>query len=289
MSTAMNRLLGWHWLLIGLGASLILFLILYFAVIRPKTLETASVLTEASGIEELGGTPDKVRQKNGELKKAKEETARIKRAWAIGSAVYMPTIEFGKDPLSAYESIQSSGVYRFNGKVYGVKDLPSVWGRWISYWYASQARDGIVPITTFPIEAFSSDPNDVSTLKSISFPQTKPWEVEVVAKNFDAAMNHLRQFNGIKKHGMPVVDKVAITGQSPNLHMKYALQMFVIPPTPPPAPDPRIGSTGGGAGGGTSAPGGAGGGMMSMPMGSGGGGGMMGGGKAGAGGKTGGF
>jgi len=266
MSTAMNRLLWWHWLLIGAGASLILFLILYFAVIRPKNIETTSVRSDAESIETTqGGTPASVAAKKTELKKAKEDTARIQQAWAVESAVYMPTIEFDKDPLRAYEAVQRTGVYRINGKTYGVKDLPTLWGKWITYWYASQIRDGIIPASSFPIEAFSPDPNDVSNLTSISFPQTKPWDVEVIAKNFDAAMNHLRKFNGIKKHGMPVVDKVAISGQSPALRLRYALQMYVIPPTPPPAKDPKInptGSTGGGGGGM--------GGMMSMPMGSGG-------------------
>lgn len=275
MSSAINRLLWWHWLLIGAGASLILFLILYFAVIRPKTLEAASVQGEAEGIENAGGMPEKVAAKSNELKKAKADTIRIQKAWAVESAVYMPTIEFDKDPLRGYEGVQNTGVYRINGKTYGLKDLPTVWGKWITYWYASQAREGIFPLTGFPIEAFSADPNDISILKperGILFPQSKPWDVEVVAKNFDTAINHLRKFNGIRKHGMPVVDKVALTGQSPDLHVRYTLQMYVIPPTVPPAPDPKISSTGAAAGGGPGGGGSAGG---MMPSGS------MGGGKAG--------
>ena len=116
---------------------------------------------------------------------------------------------------------------------------------------------GVVPLTGFPIESFSSDPNDVSQLKAIAFPQTKPWEVEVSAKNFDAAISHLRRFNTIQHHGMPVIDKVALSGQSPDLRVKYTLQMFVIPPSAPPAADPKISGGAAGSGGGGPSMGGA--------------------------------
>jgi len=284
MSNAMNRLLWWHWLLIGLGASLILFLILFFAVIRPRNEEAARVQTEAGGIEDAGGTPMKVSQKKTELANKKAEAVTINQQWAVQSAVYMPPIDFNKDQLLSYEG-NNVGVYHINGKAYGVKDLPAVWGRWITYWYTSQWRDGVVPMTGFPVEAFSPDPNDIAQLKAISFPQTKPWEVEVVAKNFDSAMNHLKRFNRIQRHGMPVVDKVAISGQSPNLLVRYTLQLFVIPPTTPPIADPMISGTGSGGGGGgsTSMPSGMGGMMGGSGGMMGGSGGMMGGGGAGKG------
>jgi len=249
MSTAMNRLLWWHWLLIGFGASLVLFLILFFAVIRPKNLQAEQLKSEADGIETAGGTPEKVAGKDRDLKKAKADTIRINADWKRQSADYMPPIEFPKDPLPGYEGMKNVGVYYVGGKAYGVKDLPAVWGRWIGLWYASQWKEGIRPVTAFPIESFSSDPNDIAGLKAISFPQTKPWDVEVVAKDFDSAMNHLRRFNSIQRHGMPVVDKVSLLGQSPDLHMKYTLQLFVIPPSAPPAPDPSISSSGGSTGG----------------------------------------
>ncbi len=248
MSSAMNRLLWWHWLLVGFGASLILFLILFFAVIRPKTLDAAQALSDAKSTEDAGGTPDKVAAKQRELVLAKSNAVKTNQSWKTQSAVYMPPIDFSSDPLPDYSGLQNSGIYRLNGRAFGVKDLPALWGRWVTSWYASQWSQGITPETSFPVESFSSDPNDVSTLKSISFPQSKPWNVTVQAKNFDAAMNHLRRFNGMLHHGMAVVDKVAISGQSPDLQVSYTLQLFIIPPTTPPAPDPRISGSAAGAG-----------------------------------------
>jgi hypothetical protein len=84
VSTAMNRLLGWHWLLIGAGASLILFLILFFAVIRPKQVEAAQVTSDAAGIETSGGTPEMVSAKNAELTKAKGPASGLRGPWRAG-------------------------------------------------------------------------------------------------------------------------------------------------------------------------------------------------------------
>lgn len=263
MANALNRLLWWHILLIGVGAALILFLILYFVMIKPTGETVNNVTASAKSTEDAGGTPDKVADQTHKLKLAQEDTVRINKEWQIQSASYMPLIEFNKDPLPTYESVKNvGGAYRIKGKLYGVKDLPAVWGQWVTAWYLAQWRDGIVPLTGFPVESFSADPNETSKLQAISFPLTKPWEVEVSAKNFDAAMNHLKRFNHMQQHGMPVIDKVALSGQSPDLRVKYNLQIFVIPPTPPPAADPTINGGGGGGGG---APGGPGGGAPGYP------------------------
>lgn len=253
MGTALNRLLWWHWLLIGFGASLILGLILFFMLIKPKNEDIATTTQNVKSTQDAGGTPEQVAAKKRELDKAKKDTIRINQDWKVQSAVYMPNIDFGKDVLPGYEgNLQNQGVYRENGHAYGVKDLPTVWGTWVTAWYASQWRDGITNLTSFPIDSFSSDPNDVAKLQSLQFPLDKPWEVEVVAKNFDSAMAHLRKFNKMQRHGMPVIDRVSLAGNSPNLHLTYDLRMYVIPPTAPPPADPKITSTtaAGGSGGG---------------------------------------
>ncbi|HLJ54269.1 MAG TPA: hypothetical protein VKT77_04465 [Chthonomonadaceae bacterium] len=273
MATAMNRLLWWHWLLIGFGASLVLFLILYFAMIRPATIKTTETNADSQSKEDAGGTPDKIAQKKAELKKEQANTKKVDADWETYASYYMPDIRYNKDVLRAYEGTQGTGTLLVNGKEKGVKDLPEEWGKWISKWYSAQGpkiekgglKPGIIPLTGFPIEAFSPDPNDVSKLTAIAFPQTKPWAVEVSATNFDAAMNHLERFNHIRQHGMPIVDNVALAGQSPDLRVRYDLKFVVIPPVAPPPSDPKIDATGapaggGGGGGGASPIGGGGGG-----------------------------
>src|SRR5438045_3968186 len=115
MANALNRLLWWHILLIGVGAALILFLILYFAMIKPTGEQVNNVTASAKSTEDAGGTEDAVRKKTAELKKAQEDTVRINQEWKILSASYMPPIEFGKDPLPVYEYVKNvGGVYRVN-------------------------------------------------------------------------------------------------------------------------------------------------------------------------------
>jgi hypothetical protein len=100
----------------------------------------------------------------------------------------------------------------------------------------------------------------------------KPWAVTVVAKDFNAAMEHLRRFNGIQRRGVPVVNRVSMEGHSPNLRVTYELAFYIIPGTEPPKEDPRIAGAAGTGGGGSAMGGGMtmGGGsaMMSRMMGS---------------------
>lgn len=49
----------------------------------------------------------------------------------------------------------------------------------------------------------------------------------------------------MEHHGMPVINNVVISGQSPDLMLDYEMALYIIPRTPPPARDPMIG---GGAG-----------------------------------------
>ena len=288
MKNVLARLLWWHLLLIGLGVSLVLFLILFFAMIKPGMDKTTETNASALATENAHGTEQDSQQHDRDLKKAKEETKVINAKWGQYSARYMPTVGYGKDHLRVYEGENiGNGVYQVRQKDgsiknYGVKDLPTVWGKWITAWYDAQYKYGVTRRSSFPIPSFSTDPNDITKLTYIAFPESgKPWPVTVECKSFDAAMAHLKRFNEIQIHGMPVVDNVALAGQSPNLILTYNLAIYIIPGNAPPAVDPTIsgattGGTGGGAGfggfGGAGSFGGSGGGPASS----------FGGGKAGA-------
>lgn len=247
MSNALNRLLWWHILLIGVGASLILAIILYFAMIKPKGEELASTKADADSTEQNGGTQQQVDSNKKKLADAKKDTIRINQQWEQDSHLYMPALAFGPDMLVNYEN----KVLVENGKPVGVRDLPTTWGRWVTLWYESQAKAGITlpQGMGFPIAAFPADPNKISSLTSLSFPQDKPWHVTVMAKSFDQAMAHLKRINGLYRHGMPVIDNVALSGQSPDLQMDYDLIFYIIPPSQPPAADAKIGGAAGGGGG----------------------------------------
>jgi hypothetical protein len=269
-----------HITIIGVVMTLIMSLLLFFLLIKPKKEDIEASHSATDAAQTAGGTPEKVAGHKKDLAKAKQETKVITAAWDINERRYMPKIEFSQ----RQKSTNLINMYAFNGlysdgKLYGIRDVPTVWGTKVKTWYDAHEREGIrrAPGQDFPIDSFSTDPNDISKLTSITFPQSKPWHVSVVAKTFDAAMLHMRRFNTMRGFGMPVVDGVALSGQSPNLAMVYDMALYVIPPAAPPAPDPVIGGGGGGApaagggfgGGGFNSGGGGGGGAgpMSRPPG----------------------
>ncbi len=246
----MSKLTSLHINLIGIGTALLMSIILFFALIKPKNedIDTSSKATAAA--EEAGGTEAKVAAHRKDFVNSKEKTKVITAAWAINQARYMPKIAFSPQQ----KSTSLLNLYAFNGlysdgKVYGIRDLPMVWGVKVKKWYDAHDREGVTRSfgQDFPIDSFSTDPNDISKLASIRFPQDKPWHVTVVAKSFNAAMLHLRRFNAMHGFGMPVVDNVALSGQSPSLNVSYDMHLDVIPPADPPAADPVIGGGGGGA------------------------------------------
>ena len=246
----MSKLTAVHIWIIGFVTVIIMSLLLFFLLIKPKNEEIAVSKSATDAAQLAGGTEDKVAGHRKDLVKAKKETAVITSAWAINQRLYMPTIAFSTE----HKSASLLNLYAFNGlysdgKLYGIRDLPTVWGLKVKKWYDAHEREGIRRDfgQDFPIDSFSTDPNDISKLTSITFPQSKPWHVTVIAKTFDAAMLHLRRFNSMRGFGMPVVDGVALAGQSPNLNVSYDMALYVIPPAAPPAMDPVIGAGGGAA------------------------------------------
>jgi len=246
----MSKLTALHISLIGGGIAIVMSLILYFAMIKPKNEEIEASKSATDAAIQAGGTEEKVKAHEKDLVKAKQDTKVITAAWAINQQRYMPKIAFSPTQKSTnlIHMYEFSGLYS-DGKVYGIRDLPTVWGLKVISWYDAHAKDGVTRDflkDDFAIESFSPDPNDISKLNSITFPQGKPWEVRVIAKSFDAAMQHLRRFNNMRGFGMPVVDNVELQGQSPLLTMTYDMALYIIPPANPPAPDPVIGAGGGG-------------------------------------------
>jgi hypothetical protein len=239
----LSRLTLLHINLIGLGVVALLSLILFLALIKPGNEDIQRVQADTRSQEDAGGTPDKVTGNKRLLAQTKQNAATTDAQWQVFASKYMPDIDFGTQDtlLSTY----MTGAYRSGGQVYGIRDLPIVWGRWITAWFDVQRNLGVarIPGVEFPLAPFPADPNYTSTLTSLAFPQAQPWPVTVEAKGFNQAMAHLRRFNGMEKHGMPVVDNVALSGQSPNLLMSYNLRLYIIPSKTPPLPDQRIGGT----------------------------------------------
>ena len=237
-----SRLTALHVNIIGIVGLLIISAIIFFAMIKPRNEEKAAAVAAAATAEGAGGSESAKAAAKKELEKSKLDTIQITKDWMVYSRKYMPTLNWSKDNIDQY--------YLHNP----VNDLPSQWGKWITAWYDAQSRDGVTRNVgqVFPIPSLATDPNGIAALNLIALPSPKaPWQVTVTCKSFDAAMAHLRKFNGMTGHGVPVVNNVTLTGQSPDLQLSYDLSLLIIPNNPPPPADPRIGGgSGAGAGGG---------------------------------------
>jgi hypothetical protein len=246
----MKKLTWVHINIIGFVVCAVLALGLYFGLIKPGKDKVEETNKAAESVETNGGTQQAVSQKETELKRTKEESAKTEAAWLVNARRYMPQLNYGSkvDIVKAYYD----GTYITpSGRAYGLPDVPRVFGQWITEWYDAQKNQGITRNTSFPIPAFPADPNSLGDLASLTFPSSGgSWPVTVTARSFDEAMTHLERFNNMGGHGMPVVDNVALRGQSPFLEMTYNLAMYIIPNTEPPLKDPRVGGTGGTGGGG---------------------------------------
>ncbi len=238
----------------GFALVLVLFLLLWGFGVRAYTNKQADLEKDTKAKQDNGGTAEKVQAKTKELEKEKKNSKQAEADWKVYSGKYMPDLNFSEktDLITLYQT----GLVKVDGATYGLKDMPTVWGRWVESWYDAQRDKSVTRnVPTFAIGSYATDPNTISTLKSITFPDGgKPWAVSVTAKDFDSAMAHLRRFNSMEHHGVPVVSGVAISGHSPNLLLNYNLALYVIPGAEPPKQDPRIGGAAksGGAGGGMS-------------------------------------
>ncbi|MDE2126697.1 MAG: hypothetical protein KGJ62_08910 [Armatimonadetes bacterium] len=251
MGKSISRLELLHINLIGAGAALLLTLILFFALIRPKQEATTAMRADVASVEGSGGTAAAVQSKQSDLANTKKQAVQTNADWQVSSRLLMPGVPYGTTDqiLATYEN--------------WLIKVPAQWGTWLTSWYDAQRADGITrnPGVEFAIPSYSTDPNTLATLTDLTFPPGgKGWNVSLTAKTFDDAMRHLMRFNGMRRHGMPVIDNVSLTGQSPNLQLSYTLNIYVIPGSVPPAPDPMLGgalASSSGGGGGAPGPGGS--------------------------------
>ena len=248
----MGKLTLLHINIIGIVMGLLLILILWFAMIKPKNEEVETTKASAESTKQAGGTDEKIKEKDRELANVKKDAVKTRADWAVNDQKYMPALPYTAKTndvdLYFFPPVGKSS----KGQLFGFRDIPTVWGQWVTAWYDAQRNQGVtrLPGTEFPIAEFAPDPNQLTgALKDhLTFPSAgKTWPVALQCKSFDEAVAHLKRFNGMERHGMPVIDDATIAGQSPNLTLAYSLAMYVIPRTAPPVPDPMLNGSASGA------------------------------------------
>lgn len=267
----MNKLALGHIIAIGIVVSVIVAGVMYFVMIKPKKEDTESTLAAAASTRQNGGTEEMINQKKKELAKTEADAKETEAKWKVNDVKYMPKLPYD-DKTSTLDLYFKPEVGRSSkGKLTGFRDIPTAWGEWLTAWYDAQKRLGVErePGVVFPIEEFPTDPNALTARlqNHLTFPKDGgTWPVKLKCKDFNAALDHLKRFNSMERHGMPVINNVAISGHSPDLELSYDLAIYIIPRTAPPVPEPMIGGGAGApAGGGVPAMPGAGGGSPVRP------------------------
>src|SRR5437870_2603425 len=138
----LSRLTTWQLHIIGAITAIVLGVILFLALIKPKTEQIALAVADTKTAEDAGGTPEKVQAHKKELDKAIKTAKETRDAWQVNERKYMPNLNFQGDLLQVYQT--------------KLITIPSDWGRWVSAWYDSQRNLGVsrLPGTQFPIESF---------------------------------------------------------------------------------------------------------------------------------------
>ncbi len=246
----MNKLTFAHIIIIGVVITAIVAGVMYFLMIKPKKEDTESTLATAASTRQNGGTQEMINQKKNELKKTEADAKETEAKWKVNDVKYMPRLPYD-EKTNALDLYFKPDVGRTSkGKATGFRDIPTVWGEWLTAWYDAQKKLGVErePGVEFPIEAFSTDPNALPARlqNHLTFPKDGgTWPVKLKCKDFNAALDHLKRFNSMERHGMPVINNVAISGHSPDLELSYDLAIYIIPRTGAPVPEPMIGGAAG--------------------------------------------
>lgn len=261
----MNKLTVMHIIIIGVVVAVIVAVAMWYFMIKPAKEETETTSQAAKTTRDSGGTQEAINQKKKELAKTEVDAAATEAKWKVNRVKYMPDLPY-TDKTNVMDLYFGDAFKTSTGAKYGFRDVPTIWGKWITAWYDAQKNQGVerTPDTVFPIAEFEPDPNKLTGLlqNHLTFPADgKPWPVKLNCKTFDDALNHLKRFNNMERHGMPVINNVTISGPAvtgtTDLLLTYDLALYIIPNSGPPVSDTMISGAGGSPGGATGFGGGA--------------------------------
>ena len=240
----MSKLTALHINIIGFVVCVILSIALFLLLIKPANEKLQQTQADTESAKSAGGTDTEVKKAKTNYLASVQNANKTELAWNGNEKLYMPTLNFGKtqQPLDLY---QYNAYVDPSGERFGLRDIPRLWGTWLEAWYKAQGPhirfDSADDKNYVGIPGYSTDPNAISQLKFLQFPEpAKTWKIRVGSTSFDSAMLHLKRINSMRQHGMPVINAVTLEGHSPALTLNYEMALYVIPHTDPPPPDPII-------------------------------------------------
>lgn len=244
----MSRLTILHISIIGAIVTIIVGVGIYFTLITGA--QDARQKAEATYTADKGVADTKT-QHLKELAAAQKAQAAAIADYSVFENQYMPRMYDGATTVTGW---LVNDLWKYNGKSFPERFRKAI----NSYMASERKRNGIVwdnpGVTALPPQGpnpntieFGQQGEHLGDVRHFSYP------MQVTGPNLSALMRHVKNWPRIANAGVPVVDGVNITGNSPNLTMTYTLTLTLIKKKgePTPADDPRVGGENGeGAGGG---------------------------------------
>lgn len=262
----MSRLTLLHINIIGVVVAVALGAALYFTLITSAQDRIKKNQTEYNNVKTEA---DKLPQAKASLKKAQEAKATAERDWGIFQSQYTPVIGYNSNWDRVETMIKL--FWPNNGRSW-----PERFMRTVRQYMQQEAKtNGIVWENpgVLVLGPYGPDPNTID----LSIPPGDglgengtihyTFPMAVRAKSLPSLLRHIKNWPSIRGAGVPVVENLNLSGNSPNLRATYDLTLTIIlsdaevkaiPPV-----EPRVGGTGGGRG---AMPGFGPGGRMGAPM-----------------------
>lgn len=241
----MSKLTLLHINIIGVVVALLVGAGLYFTIITGAMDAKKKAESELA---EVQARADKLPMATRNLEQAKKEKAQAEAEWSVYERQYMPVIGYTGDRLTTWLRVFLPN----RGRSWPERFIRTV----RQHMERERKVNGIIWENpgTLVLPSYGPDPNTIDVGQpgqGYGPVLTYSYQMAVRAPSLDKLMQHIKSWSALAQAGVPVVDGLQISGNSPNLQATYTVTFTIIVRDTIPAPVPRIsGSGGGGMGGG---------------------------------------
>jgi hypothetical protein len=210
--------------IVGVVATVIAALLIYFLLIRSTTSDLAQQTTTYNA--NVGNEdPTVQKQAQDSVTKATQNVNTVKQQWTDMQDAKDPDIDYS-DRMVAWNEY--------------INELNYKLGPMIEQWIPTT---GVKPTSAITTPTASSDPNDIISKNPIVIPLNAGSSISVVG-SFPQVLHHIEAWNNFNR--IVLIDKVALAGISPFVIGTYTATVYEFPRNAD-TPGPAVPSTAGAA------------------------------------------
>lgn len=239
----MSKLTLLHINIIGVVVALLVGAGLYFTIITGAMDAKRKAATELAAVQ---ARADKLPTATRALEQANKDKVLAEAEWGVYERQYMPVIGYTGDRLKTWMRVFIPN----RGRSWPERFIRTV----RQHMDRERKANGIVWENpgTLVLPAYGPDPNRIDVGQpgqSFGPVLNYSYQMAVRARSLDRLMQHIRSWSSLAQAGVPVVDGLQISGNSPNLTATYTITFTIIVRDEIPPEVPRISGSGGGGGG----------------------------------------